>query len=175
MERFSQVRCQTCRAPLATRCRNLGSVGDTGSLPNNYSCSLRRINRSGSDMGSLHRTWTTLLSSSYWFRQFSTNGLAPTRTRAYATRVARLGSCSSTIELHPRGYCRFYEYSLIVRKSTAFGSRLSARRTVSLHPHAGQAGSHCDCRTCGRRRIPSPARASDSPSPASGRRSARMP
>lgn len=44
-----------------------------------------------------------MLSSSCWFRQFSTYGLAPTRTRAYATRVARLGSCSSTIELHPPG------------------------------------------------------------------------
>ncbi len=53
---------------------------------------------------------TTMLLSSYWFRQFSTYGLAPTRTRAYATRVARLGSCSSTIELHPQS----------VRDSTAY-------------------------------------------------------
>jgi hypothetical protein len=42
-ERFSQARYQTCKVPLTTRYRNLGSVGEGDSLPNNYSYGLRRI------------------------------------------------------------------------------------------------------------------------------------
>lgn len=44
-ERYSQVRCQTCKALLATRYRNLGPAGEGHSLPDNYSCGLRRVAR----------------------------------------------------------------------------------------------------------------------------------
>lgn len=41
-KRSSQARCQACKASLTTGRRSPGSGGEGHSLPNNYSCSLRR-------------------------------------------------------------------------------------------------------------------------------------